>query len=240
MAKALLFDLDGTLLPMDTDQFIKNYISELASRMTHLMEPKDFVKALMTGTEAMVKNLDSTKTNEQVFEETFLPLTTLKKEEIWPSLNDFYDSVFPTFSHLTKPTKMAKQVVEEAIKQGYKVAVATNPLFPKTAIYHRLTWAELDAVPFELVTVYENIAFTKPHKEYYQEISNRLGVLPEECIMIGNDKQEDMVASSIGMKTFLVEGNVIDRGEPNFFIDDHGTLEELYDKLRKLEGLFSR
>ncbi|MFC0560288.1 HAD family hydrolase [Halalkalibacter alkalisediminis] len=240
LAKALLFDLDGTLLPMDTDQFIKHYIAELAKRMESLMDPNEFVKALLTGTAAMIKNRESTKTNEQVFEETFLPLTSLQKEEIWPVLDDFYESIFPTFSHLTKPTKLAKQVVEEAIKQGYKVAVATNPLFPKSAIYHRLTWAEIDELPFELVTVYENMAFTKPHQEYYQEISNRLSVTPEECMMIGNDKQEDMVASSIGMKTFLVEGHVIDRGEPSFLIDDYGTLEDLYNKLKKQEGLFSK
>ncbi|WP_227935246.1 HAD family hydrolase [Alkalihalobacillus deserti] len=240
MAKALLFDLDGTLLPMDTDQFIKNYIAELASRVAHIIDPNYFVKALWASTDAMMKNVDSTKRNEQVFEETFLPMTSLKKEEIWPTLDDFYESTFPTFSHLTKPTSMAKQVVEEAIKQGYKLAVATNPVFPKAAIYHRLKWAEIAEVPFELVTVYENMTFTKPHVEYYHEISKQLGVTPEDCIMIGNDKQEDMVASSIGMKTFLVEGHVIDRGEPRYSIDDHGTLEELYSKLTKQEGLFSK
>ncbi|WP_078596708.1 HAD family hydrolase [Evansella clarkii] len=238
MAKVILFDLDGTLLPMDTEAFVQNYIKELAPRVAHIVEPEIFVKALWAGTEAMMKSTDGEKTNEQVFEATFLSLVDVKKEEIWPALDEFYEKVFPSFSHLCEPTPVARQVVEEAVKQGYKVAVATNPVFPKAAIYHRLNWAGIDDLPFELVTVYEESIFTKPHAQYYKYITDKLGVAPEECIMVGNDKQEDMVAGKLGMKTYLVEGYVIDRGEPQYPVDDQGTLEELYEKLKNKEGLF--
>ncbi|ARK29609.1 HAD family hydrolase [Halalkalibacter krulwichiae] len=239
MVKVLLFDLDGTLLPMDTEKFVNHYIKELAPRVSHILDPQVFVKALLTGTDAMMKNLEPNKTNAQVFEDTFLPLVSLQKEEIWPALDEFYEKVFPTFSHLSSPTPLAKKLVEEALNQGFRLAVATNPVFPKAAIYHRLKWAGIDDIPFEIVTVYEEISFTKPHKEYYLEIANRLGVEPNECIMIGNDKQEDMSASSIGMKTFLVEGHVIDRGQPQFRVDEQGTLEQLYEKVKNRQGLFS-
>lgn len=238
MVKVILFDLDGTLLPMDTDAFVKGYLKHLAPRVAHIIDPQQFLKALWAGTEAMMRNLEFEKTNEHVFEETFLQLTNLKKEDIWPTLDDFYANIFPTLSHLCCPTPMARQVVEEAIKQGYRVAIATNPVFPKAAIYERLRWAGIADLPFEVVTVYENSAFTKPHGQYYQEISRQLGVQPTECLMVGNDKQEDMSAAQIGMKTFLVEGNVIDRGEPIYPINDHGTLEQLYEKLTKKKGLF--
>ncbi|WP_088105845.1 HAD family hydrolase [Halalkalibacter urbisdiaboli] len=240
MANVILFDLDGTLLPMDTDSFVKHYIKELAPRVGHILEPNLFVKALLAGTDAMIHNLDSKKTNEQVFEETFLRLTALKREEIWPTLDDFYETVFPTFSSLTQPTPLAKSLLEEAISQGYKLAIATNPVFPKVAIYHRLQWAGIAEVPFELITVYEESSFTKPHHYYYESICEQLHTKPEDCIMIGNDMQEDMVAGTLGMKTFLVEGNVIDRGTSNYPIDDHGTLEELYQKLQKQEGIFAK
>ncbi len=238
MAKVILFDLDGTLLPMDTDTFIKNYLSHLAPRVAPIMDPQEFLKALWAGTEAMMRNFDKEKTNEQVFEEEFLQLTKLDKAEIWPTLDEFYSTIFPTLSHLTSPTPLAKKVVEAAVERGYRVAVATNPVFPKVAIYERLRWAGIIDLPFEVVTVYENSTFTKPHAEYYQEICDRLEVKPEECIMIGNDKQEDLSASKIGMKTFLVEGHVIDRGEPVYPIDDHGTLEQLLEKLVNREGIF--
>ncbi|MBU9720638.1 MULTISPECIES: HAD family hydrolase [Bacillaceae] len=240
MAKVILFDLDGTLLPMDTEAFVKNYLKELAPKVAHLMDPNDFVKALLAGTEAMFTNLEADKSNEKVFEEKFLSLVNVKRDEIWPILDEFYSKTFPTFSYLCEPTDIARKVVEEAIGQGFRVAVATNPVFPKAAIYHRLKWAGIDDLPFELVTVYEESMFTKPHKEYYEYISNHLGVKPEECIMVGNDKQEDMSASLLGMKTFLVEGYVIDRGEPQYNIDDKGSLEDLYEKLSNGESIFKQ
>ncbi len=238
MIKVILFDLDGTLLPMDTDDFVKYYLKELGPRVAHIMDPNEFIKALWAGTEAMLRNLDPNKTNEQVFEETFLSLAKVKKEDIWPTLDDFYEKVFPTFSHLCTPSPLSKKIAEEAINQGYRVAVATNPVFPKAAIYERIKWAGVSDIPFEIITVYEENSFTKPHREYYQNLCDRLGVKPEDCLMVGNDKQEDMSASQIGMKTFLVEGWVIDRGEPQYRIDDQGTLEELYEKLKNEEGLF--
>ncbi|OLO36308.1 haloacid dehalogenase [Alkalihalophilus pseudofirmus] len=240
MAKVILFDLDGTLLPMDTESFIQNYIKELAPRVAHIMEPNHFVKSLWAGTEAMIKNLDPKKTNEQVFEETFLTMTKLNKNDIWPTLDHFYENIFPTFSHFTQPTSTAKKVVDEAFSQGYRVAIATNPVFPKVAINHRLNWAGVADMPFDMVTVYEESTFTKPHTHYYNDICQRLKVTPEECIMVGNDVQEDMVVSTIGMKTFLVDGFVIDRGTQSYAIDERGTLDELYHRLASRTGLFTK
>ncbi|QOY35638.1 HAD family hydrolase [Anaerobacillus isosaccharinicus] len=240
MTKVILFDLDGTLLPMDTDAFVKGYLKHLAPKVASIIAPEHFLKCLWAGTEAMMRNIEAEKTNEHVFEETFLELTKLKKEDIWPTLDDFYTNVFPTLSHLCSPTPLARQVVEEAVKQGYRIAVATNPVFPKAAIYERLRWAGIEDMPFEVVTFYENSSFTKPHAQYYQEICDRLEVEPSECLMVGNDKQEDMAASQIGMKTFLVEGYIIDRGEPSYPINEQGTLEQFYVSLMKRQGLFEK
>lgn len=239
MKKAILFDLDGTLLPMHTDEFVQTYIKELAKQVAHIVDPKQFVNALWKGTEAMIKSVDSTITNEKIFEETFLNLLSIEREKIWPTLDDFYENVFPSFSYLCKPTPTARKVVEEAMNQGFIVVVATNPVFPKVAIDHRLKWAGIIDLPFEHVTVYENSTFTKPHAQYYESICEKINVDSENCIMVGNDMQEDMVASKIGMKTFLVEGYVIDRGEPNYSIDDRGTLEDLYEKMKNKQGIFS-
>ncbi|PYZ94619.1 haloacid dehalogenase [Salipaludibacillus keqinensis] len=240
MMKVILFDLDGTLLPMDTEAFVETYMKELAGRVSHIIEPEIFIKALWGGTKAMMSNIDHERTNEHVFEETFLSMSGLERQDIWPTLDEFYEKVFPTFSYLCRPTPMGRKVVKEAINQGFRVAVATNPVFPKAAIYHRLKWAEIEDLPFELVTVYEESTYTKPHTHYYEHICAKLNVTPKECIMVGNDKQEDMAASQIGMKTFLVKGCVIDRKEPEFHIDDEGTLEELHEKLVRQESVFQR
>jgi len=239
MAKVLLFDLDGTLLPMDTEKFVQGYLKVLAGKVAPFMEPEFFVQSLWKSTHAMIQNTDPSKTNETVFTEAFLSLTNAEKE-LWPVFEEFYEQTFPTLAHLSSRDPLAKDIVEEAVKQGYRVGIATNPVFPRAAIEHRLNWAGIHHVPFEVVTVYEESTFTKPHKEYYAMISKQLEVEPQECVMIGNDMQEDMSASQIGMKTFLVEGFVIDRGEPHYPIDDRGNLEELFSKLKNRQGLFSR
>lgn len=237
--KAILFDLDGTLLPMDTDEFVKTYMKELAKWVSHIVDPNEFSKALWAGTSAMMKNVDENKINEQVFIETFLPLLNIEKDTIWPTLDEFYQKVFPTFSYLSSPKPEAKQVVESAKERGYKVAIATNPVFPEVATYERIKWAGLDASDFDFVTTYENSYFTKPHGQYYQYICKQLDVEPENCIMVGNDIQEDMCTSKLGMKTYLVNHYIIDRGEIAFTIDDQGTLQDLYSHLSKGTSIFS-
>lgn len=236
--KAILFDLDGTLLPMDTEAFISNYMKELAPKVKHIVEPEKFLKALWAGTEAMMKSRDSLKSNEAVFTDTFLPLAEVEKEEIWPTLNHFYENEFSSFSYLTSPTIEAREVVNAALKKGYKVAIATNPVFPKRAIEHRLEWAGLADLPLDVVTYYENSYYTKPHKEYFQSIAETLQVNPEECVMTGNDRQEDMAAAETGMKTYLVKGCVIDRGNPEYPVNAEGDLSELKNDIIYSKGLF--
>lgn len=239
MKKAILFDLDGTLLPMDTEKFIRHYMQELAKEVAHLIEPEQFSKILWQSTHAVIKDLDENKKNADVFEEAFLSSVSLAREEIWPIFDTFYEETFTQFSHLTEPNETAPKVVQAAIDAGYIVAVATNPLFPRVAIEHRMNWAGIKELPFAKVTVYEDCHFTKPHPQYYQEICQELGVEPQNCIMVGNDVQEDMIAGQLGMKTFLVEGYVIDRKEPQYHIDERGTLEELLDRIRSKQGIFS-
>ncbi|UTR14719.1 HAD hydrolase-like protein [Salipaludibacillus sp. LMS25] len=233
MIKAILFDLDGTLLPMDTEAFITTYMRELADRVSHIINPDVFTKALWNGTKAMMVDTNSAITNEKVFEDVFLKETGLEKEVIWPELDEFYMTTFPSFSYLCHCQPVARKIVEEAVNKGYKIAVATNPVFPIVAIHHRLEWAGIRDLPFDLVTGYEESTSTKPHKHYYDSIAQQLGVHPSECMMVGNDKQEDMAASLSGMKTFLVEECVIDRGSPQYSIDAKGSLDDLFLMLKR-------
>ncbi|GAA0376897.1 HAD family hydrolase [Bacillus horti] len=239
MSKAILFDLDGTLLPMDTGYFVEHYMKALAVKVAPIIEPKQFTKALWEATHEVMTNTDPERLNMEVFEEAFLRLTTLKKEQIWPVFDTFYAESFPDLVQHSQPSPVAQLVIKEAVEAGYKVAIATNPIFPKVAIEHRMKWAGVLDAPFAKVTVYEESHFTKPHLPYYQAICDDIQVHPEDCIMVGNDMQEDMIASQLGVKTYLVEGNVIDRGEPQFPINDRGSLSDLLDKLKGREGIFS-
>lgn len=239
MKKAILFDLDGTLLPMDTDKFIEAYFYKMGESLAAHVDPKLLTAAIWKGTQAMLTNLDNSLTNEQVFTQVFLEAVPFQREEIWPLFDQFYQEQFPLLQPLTAPNSLVKELMIEVKQQGYKVVIATNPVFPRLAIEHRLAWAGLADQPFELVTVYEESPFTKPHRQYYEWICKTIDVGPLQCIMIGNDMQEDMVAGELGMKTFLVEDHLIDRGGvPTYAPDARGSLEELYTQLKNRDGIF--
>lgn len=236
----ILFDLDGTLLEMQTETFVKSYLVEVGRHVGDQYDTEKLIALIWDATKAMIMSHDPEKTNEQVFIEHFTEHSEWDREEVWPLFDSFYQDVFPTLSHLTHPSPWAKQIVTAAKEQGFRIAVATNPVFPRDAIYHRLNWIGLTPDDFELVTVYEESHFTKPNSGYYKEICQKLKVEPTDCIMVGNHMQEDMVASKVGMKTFLVTNWMEDRGEPQYPVDQRGTLEELYKAISEGTGVFAR
>lgn len=236
----ILFDLDGTLLEMHTDAFVKQYLKELSGFAGDRFDTETLVGLVWDATKAMITSDEPHKTNEQVFIERFLAKSGVAKETIWPIFDAFYKDAFPNLSKYTSPSPWAKKIVEAAKQAGYRVAVATNPVFPRDAIHNRLTWIEMSPDDFELVTVYEESHFTKPHAGYYHEICEKLGVSSNECIMIGNHMQEDMAAGRLGMKTYLVTNYLENRGEPLYPIDQTGSLEELYQALANREGIFAQ
>lgn len=234
MLNTLLFDLDGTLLPMDHNRFTQGYLRRLAPSITHLLDPNKFIQLLWSSTETMVRSDDSSKTNEQVFKEDFLAKSGLREEEVWPIFLDFYKNEFPALHHLATPSPVSRKVVETAIEKGYTVVLATNPLFPRTAIETRMEWAGVADMPFALVTTLEEMHFCKPNPNYYREILEKIGKRPEECMMIGNDGYEDMVAGKLGMQTFLVTDCLIERNMLTGLIQQQGSIQDLLEFINGL------
>lgn len=239
MARVILFDLDGTLLPVDTHHFVEESLKIMAQELADFIEPEQFLQAIWVSIQQVVANLDPHRTNEQVFKDSFIRLTGLHHPLFWRAVERFYADVFPTLQFLCQPTDLARKITEEALSQGYRLVVATNPLYPAPAIWMRMQWAGVAHVPFEWVTTYENSCFAKPNLEYYEEICSILKVKPEECLMVGNDMQEDMVVTQLGMTTYLVVDWLIDRGQPCYKVDERGSLAQLYDLLRKKQGIFA-
>ena len=92
--KVILFDLDGTLLPMDQDTFVKTYFGLLAKKMaSYGYEPDKLIEAVWTGTSAMVKN-DGSKSNEEAFWERFAQIYGDKVKEDIPLFDEFYRKEF--------------------------------------------------------------------------------------------------------------------------------------------------
>ena len=87
---------------------------------------------------------------------------------------------------------------------------------------------------FEIYTTYENIGFSKPNPSYYLEVAKILGVKPEECLMVGNDVTEDMVAETIGMKVFLLTDCLINREDKDISEYNHGNFDDLISYIEKI------
>lgn len=209
--KVVLFDLDGTLLPMNQDVFVKAYFGLLAKKLApHGYDPSALIDAIWAGTKAMIKN-DGNKTNESVFWDKFAEIFGEKSREDEPIFAEYYETDFDKVQASCGFNKEAADVVAKVKEMGFKVALATNPIFPSIATEKRIAWAGLSPEDFEFYTTYENSRFCKPNLKYYLDIIEKLGVKPEECLMVGNDVGEDMVVEKLGMKVFLLTDCIINK-----------------------------
>ena len=232
---AVLFDLDGTLLPMDQDAFTKSYFSNLAAKAaTKGYQPDALIDTVWAGTAAMVKN-DGEKTNEAVFWELFAAKYGGDALNDIPFFEEFYRTDFQKAKELCGFAPMAKEIVHSLKARGLRVILATNPLFPAIATESRIRWAGLEPEDFELYTTYENSRHCKPNPEYYNDIMAELNLVPEECVMVGNDVGEDMIAEKLGMKVFLLTDCLINRKNEDISKYPHGGFDELKVFLDGLE-----
>ena len=231
MLKAVLFDLDGTLLPMDQDVFTKGYFKLLARKVAPLgYEPEALIAAVWRGTGAMVQN-DGSCTNEDAFWKDFSAFFGGRVLNDKPVFEDFYARDFQQAQGTCGFTPDAARVVRLIKDAGLRVALATNPLFPAVATQSRIRWAGLAPEDFELYTTYENIGFCKPNLNYYREILRRMDLAPEDCLMVGNDVGEDMVAERLGMGVFLLTDCMINKENADINAWPHGGFDALTEYL---------
>ena len=234
MITTILFDLDGTLVPMDQDVFAKEYFTRIATYMTKYgYEPQKLIDTIWRGTGAMIKN-NGTQTNEQAFWEVAESVYGEKIRKDKSHFDDFYLQEFDKIKEVCGFNQEASEIVYQLKKKGYRVVLATNPIFPQQATKWRIGWAGLKPDAFELYTTYENINYCKPNLAYYQEILKRMNVTPEECVMVGNDVDDDMIAIQIGMRAFLLTDCLINKGEKDISLYPHGTFSDFLDYLQML------
>lgn len=199
--KAVLFDLDGTLLPMDQDEFVKAYLGLLGKRLAPKgYEFEKFMKVMWAGVGAMVQN-DGSGTNEAAFWKVFTEAFGEASLEDKPFIDEFYHNEFNKVQAVCGFHKAAREIVELVREMGKMPVLATNPLFPHTATENRMRWAGLE---------------------------------PEECIMIGNDVDEDMVPTEkLGMKVFLLTNCLINKNGQDISSYPQGDFEALRNYLKE-------
>ena len=204
MFQAILFDLDDTLLRNEMNAFVNAYFGTLMPKIANVFPDANIRDAVMAATQSMIASKNPAKTLRRVFIAEFESITGLDFLEVEPVFMDYYENEYRDVARVTSPLAHAQAALHAAQKVTPNIVLATIPIFPLIAIEERMRWAGIAEFPFTLVTSFEMMHASKPHPEYYAEIAGHLGRRPEQCLMIGNDYLDDMIAKAAGMKTFLV------------------------------------
>jgi len=192
----------------------------------HGYEPKTLIENIWKCTYAMIKN-NGTETNEAVFWKSFSRIYGEASVKDSPIFDEFYENEFLNVKKVLGFNPKAKEVIDSLKEKGYRVILATNPVFPAVATLNRCRWAGLEPEAFELITSYENSSFSKPNPKYFIEIMEKSNVKPEECLMVGNDITEDGAALKAGMSVFFLTDCLINKNNDDFSNYPHGDFDEL-------------
>ncbi|TNF48096.1 HAD family hydrolase [bacterium] len=226
--EALLLDLDGTLLDIEVSFFMDTMVESMIDHFQEFIPPDVFRDGLVSGIdEIMAEPRPAGETNEDAFYRVFQRITGLNTNVASETFTSYYHRVFPRFETFGSQIQGASDLVKMATRKGYRIALATNPIFPRASVIERMRWGNLSPERFDVITDMETTRSCKPQKEYFEDLSAILNVSPERCLMVGNDVEQDLAASKVGMKTYLVDGRIIKRGSEPMFPDWKGDLEEL-------------
>ena len=233
MIKNIFYDLDGTLLPMDMDEFTNFYFVRLVKKTApYGYEAESMIANIWKGTRAMVLN-DGTKTNEEAFWDDFTK-NMGKPLEDKAIFTDFYANEFNEAIAVVHPDERIPKLIKTVKAMGFTQTLATNPIFPEVATVNRIRWAGLDREDFTTFTTYEHCRYCKPTVNYYLELCKELGFKPEETLMVGNDVDEDMIAETIGMKVFLITAFMLNKHNKDINLYPHGDWDDLLEYIKHI------
>jgi len=203
----LLLDLDDTLLENSMAEFLPAYLREISTYLAGYVDPAIVINALLAGTNEMLVNQNPDCTLADVFYPIFYQAIRKDRQVIDAAIDRFYQEVFPHLKSLTRPMPQAVRMVEAAFARGYKVAIATAPLFPRQAILQRLTWAGFkpEQHPFALIPSIDGFHFAKPNPAYLAELLAHLGWPEDGAVMVGNDPRDDIRAAyGLGLPSYWI------------------------------------
>lgn len=248
MTQTLLVDLDDTLLGNDMGVFLPAYLQALGAHLASYAPPEQLVRVLLASTRQMIQNDRPDRSLKEVFDSEFFPALNLRPEDLEEAIRSFYEQVFPTLQGVTRALPQAVAFIERAQQLGWQVAVATNPLFPRTAVLQRLEWAGVPAsrCDFRLIASYETFHFAKPNPAYFAEVLGRLGWPEGPVAVIGDDLQNDVIpARRLGLPVFWIASATAVTPANRLAPNARGSLEEALAWIEgcnpaELEADFSR
>lgn len=234
MIKAVLLDLDNTLLGNPDLAFATAFLKALNS---FLHEKHQLTEAGNVFRAALHHALREDRVDQSIQMRLLAQLTNseLRPKVGWDNaLQAFYAEVYPQLLGYSSPFAEAEETLTRLQKLRLAQVIATNPLYPETAVRERLRWAGLSDREFALITHSGNMHFSKPNSAYFAEILARVGVEPDEALMVGDSLDKDILpAQRIGLHTAWIIQDQKDAGSAE--ADWVGTLAEFCDLLATSE-----
>ena len=228
----ILFDLDGTLLPMEQEVFVRVYFQELAFKLAaYGFDVTALPENLWAGVGAMACN-DGSCSNEEAFWRKFSQIYGEDVRDYAPIFDDFYANEFNRAKAVCQVTPKAKEAVHCLKEMWYRVVLATNPIFPAVGTRSRIAWTGLKAEDFAYMSCYENSTYAKPEPKFFQEVLDRIGCTAEECLMVGNDVEEDGAAREVGLEVFFLTDCLINQKGEDISRFPQGSWEDLMDYIK--------
>jgi len=231
--QAVLFDLDGTLVDVDMNRFVQSYLRRLTEHMSDQVNPLRATQTLHHAVAAMFANTDASRTLESILFEVLQEELAVSSEWYVECLARFCQDDLESLRPLVTGHPLSSQLIESSLNRGWKVVLATNPIFPRVVVDARVSWGGMDGDAFYHVAAYETAHFCKPRPLFFKEILGRLQIPAEACLMVGNDTVHDLAASQVGMQTCLLTPWAFKRPDACFEADWKGRHEELLALIEK-------
>jgi FMN phosphatase YigB (HAD superfamily) len=232
--RAILFDLDGTLLNVEMNAYIFGYAEELGRCFADLTNRCTFANALMKSAFDLLDSDDESQTNEEFFLDRMSQRLDISPDIFRARLQIFYSDGLQQLAPLVRPFPLSRRILRHCFDNDFQVVIATNPVFPRPVVDARLDWGRLSGFPFHMVTSYENSRFCKPHPRFFRDILDAFGLQPNEALMVGNDAEYDLPARDIGIPTFLLETCPDSQRDSAMRPDFRGSHQDLLELLRRI------
>lgn len=204
MIKAILFDLDGTLIPIPGDTW-DNVIFQDYKRVgtKNGFDGTQFLAAILSGYKAALQSTGE-ETIFQVYDKGFRKVLDHDFHQVEQMLEEYYRGKFNEVKNHMILNLDLKENFKKLKEQGLKLVLATNPMMPLCSVESRLNWVNLTASDFDLITHYKNTQCGKSHLAYWNHVLAAIGVQPNEALMVGNSTKEDAKAADAGCPVILL------------------------------------
>lgn len=223
MIKNIFFDMDGTLINMDEDEFIKIHYNLVNRKFEEkgYENASEIAKVIMKGAYIMPQN-DGSKLNSELFYEYCKDELNLNRQDIEEPMDELYRTTYQEAKVTASKIDGMDDVLKTLKAKGKRLFLTTNPIFPLIAILGRLHWGELDENNFVYISNYDICHYAKPNSNFYKEIMENYNLKPEETMLIGNSYEDDILpAFDLKLRSYYLTSNKGDKK-----VDMAGTHED--------------